>query len=356
MAEDEEIVGRLRELGIAEGAIDRAVERGNPESAIFDAILLPGVEERSVSAAEIEAAGGATVEQICQIMDAYGLAPPAPGEPAFTPEEAQVFMELKALEELWPVEVGVQVARVYGRLLQRIAQTELQVFRVHVERRLRSEGEDPVAALGAVQSAFARLLPLADPLIVGVHRRWVEHELAQAAVREAESGVPGGDLPGAVEVAFLFCDLKDFTAYADGEGDAAAVEAIDRFTDVVTRGRGTGFRFMKSLGDGYMLTYPGADEAVAAGSRVIDGMREDGMPGVHASVHQGVAITRDGDYFGGAVNLAARLLAAAGRDELVATSDAVHAAGPSFDWASAGTLKVRGVAAPVDVFRLSAAR
>ena len=354
MGEDE-VVGRLRALGISEEAIERAAARGNPESAIFDAILLPGMEERTVTAAEIEAAGGASVEQICQIMDAYGLPPPEPDQAAFTPEEARVFMEVKALEEFWPVEVGAQVARVQGRLLQRIAQTELQVFRVQVERRLRAEGEDPVAALGAVQQVFARLLPLADPLIVGVHRRWVEHELAQAAVREAESSMPGGDLPGAVEVAFLFCDLKDFTAYADGEGDAAAVAAIDRFTEVVTRGRGESFRFMKSLGDGYMLTYAGADDAVAAGSRVIDGMRKNDMPGVHASVHQGVAITRDGDYFGGAVNLTARLLAAAGRDELVATREAVGAAGPSFEWETAGTLKVRGMAAPVDVFRLCGA-
>lgn len=352
MGEDD-AVDRLRELGIPEESIDRAVARGNPESAIFDAILLPGLEERTVSAAEIEAAGGTSVEQICEIIDAYGLTPPAPDQPAFTREEAQVFTELKALEEIWPVEVGVQVARVYGRLLQRIAQTELQVFRVHVERRLRAEGGDPVAALRSVQAAFARLLPLADPLIVGVHRRWVEHELAQAAVREAESGIEGGDLPGAVEVAFLFCDLKDFTAYADGEGDAAAVEAIDRFTEVVTRGRGDSFRFMKSLGDGYMLTYPAAGDAVAAGARVIDGMRQDGMPGVHASVHQGVAITRDGDYFGGAVNLTARLLAAAGRDELVATAAAVETAGPTFAWHPAGQLKVRGMAAPVEVFRLS---
>jgi class 3 adenylate cyclase len=47
---------------------------------------------------------------------------------------------------------------------------------------------------------------------------------------------------------------------------------------------------------------------------------------VHASVHVGTAIARDGDYFGGAVNLTARLLGAAGRDELVATRPVVEAA------------------------------
>lgn len=352
--EGDDVVATLRRLGIPQEAIDRALERGDPESAIFDAILLPGVEERTVSAAEIEARGGATVEEVRRMMDAWGLPVAGDDQPAFTPEEAHVFTEMKALEELWPVEVGVQIARVYGRLLQRIAQTELQLFRLHVEARLRREDDDPLAALRATQTAFARLLPLADPLLTGVHRRWVEHELAQAAVREAESGTAEHALPGAVEVALLFCDLKDFTAYADAEGDAAAVAAIDRFADVVSRGRGPTFRFMKSLGDGVMLSYRGADEAVGAGVRIIDAMRADGLPGVHASVHQGVAINREGDYFGGAVNLAARLLAAAGRDELVATAQAVEAAGPAFAWERAGTARVRGVGEPVEVFRLTA--
>jgi class 3 adenylate cyclase len=329
-------------------------EAHDPESAIFDAILLPGVEERTVSAAEIEARGGSTVEEIGRLMAAWGLPIPAADQPAFTPEEAHVFIEVKALEELWPIEVGVQIARIYGRLLQRIAQTELQLFRLHVEGRLRREDDDPFAALRTTQDAFARLLPLADPLLTGVHRRWIEHELAQAAVREAESETTEPQLPGAVEVALLFCDLKDFTAYADTEGDAAAVAAIDRFADVVTYGRGPGSRFMKALGDGYMLSYRGADEAVGAGARIIADMRADDLPGVHASVHQGVAIAREGDYFGGAVNLAARLLAAAARDELVATTAAVEAAGPAFAWEPAGSLRVRGVATPVEVFRLAA--
>jgi adenylate cyclase len=75
-------------------------------------------------------------------------------------------------------------------------------------------------------------------------------------------------------------------------------------------------------------------------------------PGVHASVHCGVAIARDGDYFGSAVNLAARLLAAAGRDELVATSPVVHATDTSFVWDQAGAVRIRGFAEPIEVFRL----
>jgi hypothetical protein len=55
------VISSLRKLGIADEAIERAVERGDPEGAIFDAVLLPAIAERTVSAAQVEAAGGLSV-------------------------------------------------------------------------------------------------------------------------------------------------------------------------------------------------------------------------------------------------------------------------------------------------------
>jgi adenylate cyclase len=171
-------------------------------------------------------------------------------------------------------------------------------------------------------------------------------------VRAAETDGGEQPLPGAVNVSFLFCDLKDFTAFADSEGDTTAVMAIDRFAETVTRERGD-FRFMKALGDGYMLAYTEPQSAVGAGARIIDAMKAPRLPGVHASAHSGVAIAREGDYFGSAVNLAARLLNAADRDELIATRPVVESTGDGFRWEPAGTRRIRGVAEPCEVFRLA---
>jgi class 3 adenylate cyclase len=92
---------------------------------------------------------------------------------------------------------------------------------------------------------------------------------------------------------------------------------------------------------------------VAVGSRIIAATRTREGPSVHASVHEGVPIAREGEYFGGAVNLAARLLAAAGMNELVATKQVVQATAGAFAWKPAGTLRIRGVSEPVEAFRLS---
>lgn len=351
-AADEDAIAALVRLGFAPDAAADYVRRGDPEGAVFDRVLLPGRKERTVSPVAIEAQGGLPVGEVAELMEAFGLPRPQAAAPTFTAEEARVFVALRELDELWPAEVRTQVARVYGAMLAGIARAETQAFQMYTEHHVREEGGDTAAQLRAVQSAFERLLPLADPLLLGVHRRWIEHELAQRAVSVAERSAGTAGLPGGVEVTFLFCDLKDFTAYAESHGDTAAISAIDRFFEVVEHERGPGGRLVKSLGDGAMLVYDDPADAVAAARRVIAAMRSPGLPGVHASVHRGVAIERSGDYFGGSVNLAARLLALARRDELLATADVVEPCRGTFEWKSAGERMLRGVATPVAIYTL----
>ena len=342
----------LRELGVPEEAIVRAVERDDPVNAVFEATLIPGQAERTVSAADVEARGGLSADEVVGIIRAMGFPSPEPDEPSLTAEEAEVFVELGALRDVWPYELSEQLARMYGRLLARIARTGVQLVRLYSEPRVQAASDSREEALRSLHDALGRLLTLPDPILAGVHRRWVEHEVSQAAAGAAEAQAEGAHLPGAVDVSLLFCDLKDFTAYANAEGDVAAAEAIEAFAHTVYSERGDDGRVVKALGDGHMISYADPYEAVAAGSRIIAAMREGDTPGVHASVHRGVAIAREGDYFGEAVNIAARLLVVAGRDELVATAPVAEACPDSIEWEPLGNHLVRGVSRPIEVFRL----
>ena len=349
---DDELVRALVDLGTSPHEAEAAVKRGDPESAVFEPIILRARLGRTVTPADIAAQGGTSVDETGELMLAFGFPAPAANEPTFTAEEAHVFIQLGRLRKIWPQELTIQLARLYGRSLARIADAELQAFRRYSVPLLTQQEPDRVAELGAVQSAFEDLLPLADPLLLGVHRRWMEHELAQVAAHDAEVRTEGR-LPGSVDVAFLFCDLKDFTHYVELQGDAAAIVVIEEFFNVVTRERGDTGRVVKALGDGAMLAYDRAADAVAAGARVIRATSSKDTPGVHASVHHGIAIARDGDYFGGSVNLAARLLALAERDQLVATKAVVESAErDGFEWESIGDHAIRGVASPQAIFLL----
>jgi adenylate cyclase len=226
---------------------------------------------------------------------------------------------------------------VCGQALAHVAQTEVQLFRLYAD-------SEP--------AVLDRLTPLVDPMLQGVHQRWLEHELAQADTRAAE--LRGGErLPGAVEVSLLFCDLKGFTTYAETKGDAAAVGAIERFAALVDDERGDDGHVVKVLGDGYMLAYPHPGAAVAAGSRMIERAAAGAGPELHASVHHGVAVFRDGDYFGHTVNVAARLLDVATAGELLATEDVARSTAADFKWSHVGLEHIRGLADPLDVWRLN---
>jgi adenylate cyclase len=350
-SEPSEIEELLRELGLPGDAIERASAHGDPLGAFFEAVPIRAAADRTVSAAEIEAGGGMPVDRVQELMRAFGFQAPQPDDLAFTPQEAVALSELWRHQDVWPFELGVRMARLYGRLLARIAQASVQQWLAVSEPRLRAAEPDDRRRTLAAADSFDRLLPVADALLAGVHRRWVERETAQIAVRALESGAGGALLSQASEVSILFCDLKDFTAFASRQGDGAAVQIIDRFASTVMQERGGEAGLTKLLGDGFMVVYPEPAPAVEAGRRIIQKMRASDEPGIHASVHHGPALPREGDYFGNAVNLAARLLALAERDELLATTPVVERC-PQFHWEHCGSERFRGLSDEVQVYRL----
>lgn len=348
---DSRLVAALLELGVSEQAMARAHERGRLQDAVFDMVLDVDRASHSVSAREMEERGGWPAEMTLTMIAAFGFPSPGPDEPWFSEAEAQALIGAAKRQEWWPQEVQLEISRVWGQALARIAAAEVYHFRFGTEARVRGGDLTPAETLATIQRALSELLPLADPLLLGIHRRWVDYELTQYAVREAEQHAPGV-IPGVEELCLLFCDLKDFTAFSELRGDAAATAAASRFAEVVSGERGERGRVVKGLGDGAMLVYPDAGEAVDAWLRFRRAMAEPGAPALHGSVHQGVVVRREGDYFGSAVNLAARLLALAGENELLATRAAIEHAEDGVEWEALGSRRLRGLREQVEIFRL----
>jgi adenylate cyclase len=126
---------------------------------------------------------------------------------------------------------------------------------------------------------------------------------------------------------FLFADLAGFTAMTEAHGDEVAADAVVDF--------GRGVRELlpefeaeqvKSIGDAVMVRVPGASAAIRLAIRLIgDVGTRHGSLAVRVGAHTGPAVERDGDWFGAAVNLAARVAAVAQRGEVLMT-DVTHSA------------------------------
>src|SRR5262245_37648576 len=121
--------------------------------------------------------------------------------------------------------------------------------------------------------------------------------------------------PGCV----VFADVSGSTALYESVGDQLAHRAIsgcvELFKDEVA---GQGGRVVKTIGDEVMAVFPDANGAARAAlgmQRGVDAMPqvEDSKLGCRIGFHGGSLIHRDGDVFGDAVNLAARLAGLASR-------------------------------------------
>jgi adenylate cyclase len=155
---------------------------------------------------------------------------------------------------------------------------------------------------------------------------------------------------------FVFADLVGYTALADTQGDEAAARVARQFRRTMSAlSREHGAWQVKSMGDGVMIWAPDAGRAIALARHIVEAVRAraDLLP-VRVGVHTGSAVMHGCDWYGAAVNVAARLATEAAPNEALvsaATRDAAHEAGERL-LSGRRELTLHGVARPVSAWRL----
>jgi adenylate cyclase len=154
-----------------------------------------------------------------------------------------------------------------------------------------------------------------------------------------------------------FVDLAGFTAIADVFGDAAAIEVLDLFEELVRNSVGDAGQLVKWIGDEAMLLFPEPDLALQALARLLPACRaEERIPLTRCGLNHGPIIRRGNDAFGSTVNIASRITAYAMAGQLVATrpiADVAKARGVSVH--ELGPIQLRSVAKRVLLFVLQMA-
>ncbi len=137
----------------------------------------------------------------------------------------------------------------------------------------------------------------------------------------------------------------------DAEGTLATLRRLrtEILLPIVAARRG---RVVKSMGDGWIVTFNSVSDAVECAMQAQDRLKIDGEMLLRTGVHIGDLAEEDGDVFGEGVNVAARLQDIADPGS-VALSDAVYSLldgtlRPSFDYA--GERELKNIALPVRVW------
>jgi DNA-binding SARP family transcriptional activator len=186
----------------------------------------------------------------------------------------------------------------------------------------------------------------------------LEHEDGDAAPR----GPAPHELPTGV-VTFLLTDIEGSSALweADPEGMAAALELHDELIARTVEADAGRLLKTKGEGDATVTVFPRASDAVAAAVDIQEALGAACWPAglelrVRIALHTGEAHERAGDYFGPALNRAARLRALARGGATVlsrATAEIVHDRLPAeVELVELGRRQLRGLTRPENVFEL----
>jgi adenylate cyclase len=117
---------------------------------------------------------------------------------------------------------------------------------------------------------------------------------------------------------FLFADLVSFTRFTARYGDERAADVAVGFQERVRAlASRLGCETVGTQGDAVLVRSDDAESALALGSAILRLSAAGALPQVRVGLDTGGAARRGGDWFGAAVNTAARVTSAAAAGELL---------------------------------------
>ncbi|MBA2725996.1 MAG: adenylate/guanylate cyclase domain-containing protein [Actinobacteria bacterium] len=235
-----------------------------------------------------------------------------------------------------------------------------------VTRSLRNRAEDDSSALAALVQAADALEPLLAELVNKRPSKLSNfglksaHLLAGLAAEDLESNSRLAAIAQNSIVGIVFIDVAGFTTFTEEHGDPAAIELLGGLENVIDRSvKASKGEKVKALGDGYLLAFPSASQAVRGAVEIRDAVvkRRAVEPGwpvrLRLAVHAGEPSIEHDDLLGHDVNLTARLLDHSAPDEVVVSSAAKELAEKrlkKIDFKAPRSVKIRGLSTPVVIY------
>jgi adenylate cyclase len=335
-----QIVEALQALGLAQEAALQAVEQDRVALALVEQIA---ESQRPYDLATLSERSGLPAELLREWEQALGLAP----RERFGEADVAHARALAEFLRLVPAPMMEQLLwglRADGQTLARMAMGNLELIRDHYIRPLHAAGAGDIAVALGLADAARTLLPLAADLVGGAYQRvlgdLISSELVAAAARS------GGD---AVDLCVGFVDMTGFTSLSariDPAGLDGVIGAFEARCYTVAGAR-TSMQVVKFLGDAAMFV--GVD-AIAMAEGLLEAIEAvpapDGpLAGVElrGGMAAGPVLPRGGDYYGGPVNLAARLTDRARSGTLLAAEDLERTLAPHWQLSRLPSLRLHGL-------------
>jgi adenylate cyclase len=293
---------------------------------------------------EVAAAAGLDWPTTLRLLTAAGL----PTDPDFrvTADEAEtVRLFAGAYTSLLGPDATLQLARVTGNTMARLAETIVGVFRLQVELPRRDAGMRYVDVVKEYADITETMLPAFVATLDAVLRRQIVAVAERMWSTDPERSIV------TLRRTVGFVDLVGYTSAAESlslrELTGVLIDFDVRTSDIVSQGNG---QIVKTIGDEAMFVTERADDACRIALRLIDGSGGR-LPPVRVGLATGEMVSVFGDLYGPDVNLAARLVDAAQPSTALASEQVRDDAG-GVRFERLAPLQLKGFARPTTAYRL----
>jgi class 3 adenylate cyclase len=288
---------------------------------------------------------GVPVSDVAQAWALLGLTVAGPDHLALSQADVDGLEAWLRMKVLLGEDGAFGFLRMLGASMARLAEAESAVIRAGTPDIQINHTRDELATAQAYRMV-AEFIPRIGAFIDAVHRHHLISARAyfEGVVRDSSANVVCG---------VGFADLSGFTALTQMLTPAELSMLLNEFSatvsDVV---HGDGGRVVKFIGDEVMWVSSTPELLAKAAVDLVEHpkAREAGLQ-VRAGLGYGTSLAINGDYFGNVVNLAARLVAAAGPNQIL-VSQAVHDELPDWPTTAQDPLTLKGFGSPVTVYQL----
>jgi adenylate cyclase len=341
------VVARMRERGHSLASIESATREGRLAFGFLEDLFPTGQDRISVADAASET--GLDEALVTRLVSGLGLSPEH--SDTVTEDDLQLLRYVSAvLESGFPLVALLQLVRVYSQAMAQIADAEVRLFHLYVHEPLMRSGVAGMETAEQMHAISREVLPLAGPVLDSVHQRYLQHFVEQDVVGHMETDLDGAAIElGRMRVAIAFADLAGYTRLTEEEGELQAVDAVERFVEAVEITLPDEARVIKTIGDEAMIV--GSDAAALTDWAVGFQRLQTDRPLPRIAIHYGVALYRDGDYYGREVNIASRVAARAGAGEVLVTRPVVdYSQAPHLEFERIAEVTLKGFSDSTELF------
>ena len=346
-ADRRRLIERLAQMGATPEELEDA-DRAGALGPLALELALRGPGEPLPFEKAVQDAGLET-DQAVRVWRALGFPDPLVTPLRLAPRQVEALRVLVGSGALFGEDTGLQLARVVGGSMSRLAEALVDAFRIRVEVPSRESGEpDSTVVADYAETAATAFPPFAAALgdILAGH---------MVAVSRASWGLDEERAAVTRDLVVGFADLVGYTATARRLSPAELAAEIGGFQDRAEEIVGShGGRVVKLIGDEVMFAVEEPAAATGIALELMDALSADPrLPRLRIGIASGPVVSYHGDYYGDVVNLAARLVQIAEPGAVLVTHGVAEKAGAAEGAEAVELPPLKGYDTPIAACRLA---